>query len=594
MSVPPDVSMYGTQTTLDAEADLGWDSTGKTPITSMPDIPGTTIKMGPGVFLFDQRFDFHNLEDWALVGDPTGGTTVRIAKGHTHPFLNIRSGSNFCVANFTLDNRSDLSSATGMNILGTDWQIRNIKYKGIRPTQLGPTCTGLNFYDTDWKGTSYIVGFEGDDAADRVSYPDNPILAFSGPESVGVVFIQDSVFKNSGEHGIYAGRCTGDVRIEGCIFSNNQNTQVRISGEGSYVKDSTFVWPANPQYAIPKGEGQTGLTWESGFQGFTGGLVENCDFYCESSNVNSGLLKVDGSHGGLTIRDCRFFVADGNPYPAINVEAPGDSHMITGLPDAPHDVTIENVSIIHEGTTPSRWYDGAIDVAGRNVTLTDLDIMTTQWNGIKLESCTATLTNVLIQSRFGMSLSSTDSTVTGTPGNGPAPRQASKTLPSTTPVDETTPPDQMFSNFLLVKAQPGAAPIEYSFTVDSEVVARHTNVEHPADSGDQYADTPVDNGDGTWTVTGWCGGGGGDSFETNGKVVAWNQKDNPKISLTVNGQPVAIEAGNDAPAEEPTSEPTPDPAPAPEEPTTEPASPLDAYTTRELLQEVLDRMFPQA
>lgn len=282
----------------------------------------------------------------------------------------VRGSRGVLVENVAFDHGDAIAGCIGNAFLVEGGLfLRDIRYLGTTPSQFTGATELLPVSVFDPDGTAVLAGIEMLGPSELVEYDENPLAVFSGKETVGTIYVRNSRFANRGEHAIYASRCPGDVRIEGCWFKNNQNTQVRISGAGSYCKDSTFVWDVDDHPNHGSFQATTGLVMESGFQGFSGGLVEGCEFVVRSSANNSGCLKIDGSHGSATVRDCTFAVAD--DVTSIRAEAPGDSHMIDGIPDEPHALVFESVHVTSVGA-PDSWSDAAVDMDGRDgTTLTD-------------------------------------------------------------------------------------------------------------------------------------------------------------------------------------------------------------------------------
>ena len=359
---------------VDAGADLGWDGGGDEPIDdSLPIETGTRIDVPPGTYRATETQTIKNLERFGIVGLGDQPEDVRFVgpEGKGFRWLNIRSGHSIHVENVAFDCGDAWAGSFGNAFKVADGLLlKDVRYLGKTAHQNNGGTSLLPVYITDPDGEGIIDGLDISGPADLIKYPENPIALYSGPESKGVLYVRNSRFENRGSHGIYASRCEGDVRLEKCTFKNNQNTHARISGEGSWAKSCRFIWDLSGHPNRGEFDATTGLTFESGFQGFAGGLVEGCEFICRSSANNSGCLKVDGSHGAVTVRNCRF-VVDADEAEPIWVDAPGDSHMIDGQPAKPWDIQIENVTVEGDGGWESHdWQDfdhsGAVTLSGRS------------------------------------------------------------------------------------------------------------------------------------------------------------------------------------------------------------------------------------
>lgn len=392
--------------TLDAVDDLGWDRRGRRPI-SVPLESGTRIEVPPGTYLVADEQRAENLRRFALVGTGDRPEDVRFvpARGKALWFLNLRKGSrDVVVQNLSMDHGDRWEGCLGNAfVVDGGLRIQDVHYVGKTPNEHTGSVSLLPVYALDPAGVVTLDGVEMTGPSQLAKYPKNPLAVFTGDGHRGTLYVRNSRFANRGEHAIYASRCQGNVRVENCYFENNQNTHVRVAGDGSWVRDCTFVWDTDNHPNEGSFQGTTGLVFEAGFQGFAGGLAERCIFDCRSTGPNSGCLKVDGSHGGVTVRDCTFRVATGANAPAIQVDAPGDSHMIEGLPSSPHTVTLENVHVRHAGGRFDR-YDAAVAIHDRD--------------GSRLSNCCIDATGAMHGLRLsGGTYTVTDSAVAATKGN---------------------------------------------------------------------------------------------------------------------------------------------------------------------------------
>jgi hypothetical protein len=89
----------------------------------------------------------------------------------------------------------------------------------------------------------------------------------------------------------------GETHVESCFSRNNNISNFRIGTNGSYVKDSVAVVPADEEYPKhPNGRNARGVR---AIEGATDMLVENCDIYTPDFQA----VEVDGS---CTVRNTSF------------------------------------------------------------------------------------------------------------------------------------------------------------------------------------------------------------------------------------------------------------------------------------------------
>lgn len=356
---------------VNAIDDLGWDPTGRQPVDATLAnhlVDDTLIEVPPGRYLVTTEHRARGLSNWGIrgLGEHKRDVQFVVPRNRAQRIFNIVDRSrNVLVENLTFDQYDTWDTSIGNVFHVADGLlVRDVEYAGKNPNEFTVGTSKLNVYVVDPDGVAVLDGVVKTGPTDLTEYPWNPLMVFSGSETTGTLYIRNSHFANCGEHAVYASRCEGNVRIENCRFENNQNTHARLSGEGSWVTDSTFVWDIADHRNRGQFQATTGLTFESGYQGFSGGLVSGCDFVCRTSGPNSGCLKIDGSHGGVTVRDCRFIV-DADGAEPIWADAPGDSHMIRGLPAKPWDVELEGVAITGSGRS-ERGHTGAVELRDRS------------------------------------------------------------------------------------------------------------------------------------------------------------------------------------------------------------------------------------
>lgn len=522
---------------VNAVGDLGWDPSGNEPVTAslrenMQD--GTLIELPPGTYLVDDTVSKSNLTNWGIrgTGGDKGDARFVVPQGKALRVLQVGRGSrNVLVENLTFDMYDTWDTCIGNAFLMEDNLVfKDVEYAGKTPSEYTGATALLPVYVFDPNGTAVIDGVEMTGASELVDYPKNPLAIFSGKETEGTIYIRNSRFENRGEHAIYASRCVGNVCIDNCYFKNNQNTHARISGDGSWVKNSVFVWDNDNHPNKGEFQAQTGMTFEGGFQGFTGGLAENCTFICASSAPNSGCLKIDGSNGGADIRGCEFQV-DAHGAPPIVIEAPGDSHMIDGTPEKPWDVDVENVHIHGSGT--SRWnITGALEMDGRDGSvLRDVCIhMDGDRDGICLANMTGDVTDcnvvapgqaIALENAYANTTNLTHTSCTHaiteydpTTEHSSSSEDSGSDSGSSDDGSTTT----TYSNKVTLIADRGADAFDYEFKVDGEA-ALYTDGAYKSNPGGELGEHLVENDDGTVSVTGMVAGGGGDTFSYDGEIV---------------------------------------------------------------------------
>lgn len=530
----------------DAVDDLGWDPTGEEPI-SVPMDDGLLIEVPPGTYRIDAT-QKGSPTGWGLRGMGDGPEDVRfVGPNHALRALQLGRGSrDILVDNVAFDHEDAIPGCLGNAFLVEDGLLlRDVHYLGTTPseTSAGGATALLPLYVFEADGVAVLDGVEMLGPSELVKYPKNPLAIFAGQEHVGTLFVRNSRFANRGEHAIYASRCPGDVRIESCYFKNNQNTQARISGAGSYVKNSTFVTDVDGHPNHGNFQATTGLTFEAGFQGFAGGLVEGCEFVVRSSANNSGCLKIDGSHGSVTVRDCAFVVED--DVTPILVQAPGDSHMIDGIPDEPHPVVFDNVHVTSVGA-PDYWGSGGVCIDGRDKSmLTDCCVSADGRDALRATNGTYDVvggalaatgarsrisgTGIIRQDGVGVEA---DCAVdmdglregSGEPGG------------SGDDGDDTM---HEYAHSLVVKGTDGTTKYEVDVSGEADLVHEGNFKANPGDS--DVDDRLIGDPGGPTTIQGAVAARGGDSYTFDGVITDFRVMEGADPAVTVDGNRVPLE-----------------------------------------------------
>jgi hypothetical protein len=190
-------------------------------------------------------------------------------------------------------------------------EVFDVHIRGLA-TQIAPFRIGVR----DPNGVGYVrrvIDRDGARTGDRLSG------MFVGVEHAGELHFVDCEMWHFPSKGIYASNpgedvpdaAGGEIHVEGGVYKNNNAAGIRIGSEGSTVRDVTFVledtlegenvtWDEPVPLLPPNGHSNTrGLRLKGGGDV----LVEGCTFDYELGS-GDGVLTVEGSHGGSTVRDC--------------------------------------------------------------------------------------------------------------------------------------------------------------------------------------------------------------------------------------------------------------------------------------------------
>lgn len=310
---------------LNAVNDLGMDPTGGDPIDNELDFrDGTLIEFPPGRYLVENKQYENGLHRWGIRGIRTSRGDVRFVPpdGNTQTLFQI-NGYDFrddctdiLVESVTFDQSATKSTAASNQFYVKDGlEIHDVETDGHNPNRDEANapenrelnCLYLMVYDSS--GTGVIENYRCVGKTTVVEYPKNASGIFASRNHTGVLSLRDCTIENRGEHAVYASRCAGGIRVEGGTFRNCVNTNMRISGQGSYIKNATIGLDAPYSYFVEDDTGNEksgrGMWWEAGDVGKTGGYIENCDFFLDTDLNSPGLIRVEGTTGAMEIRDTR-------------------------------------------------------------------------------------------------------------------------------------------------------------------------------------------------------------------------------------------------------------------------------------------------
>jgi len=359
---PPPADRF--ETVVDMVEDRGVDPTGNEPIDdALRSAAGddTLLQFPPGTYLATEMLVLESVRNFGIEGTGASRTAVRFVhpKGFSDRLLNVRSGRNCLVRNVTVDQTDDDVTNSGVVVLNDDGVlVEDFEVAGFTPSR-DQGSVDLIVQVTSREGEGTVRRFTSTGGGKVGVYPASYPGFFSGPQHVGTLKLVDFHLERCGSNGLYAGRTKGGVQVLGGLFKNNDVAQVRLSGKGSFVRGARIVVDTDDVDDVRGNyEGIRGIWWESGDQGKTGGYVERCEFVCRSSNGLRALLQIDGSAGGMAVRNSRFRVDEAD-YFAIFTRPPGRSNM-GGTPSKPWGISVENTRI--EGSSPK---NAAVKIHGR-------------------------------------------------------------------------------------------------------------------------------------------------------------------------------------------------------------------------------------
>lgn len=361
-------------TVLDAVDDLGLDPEGDAAIDDAlrPALTrqSTLVEFPPGEYRFDQGFELRSVTDLGLVGRGDGPGAVRFRTPATDGryFLRTGGGRNLLIENVTFDYGEGDGSIGLFPVVEDGLAVRDVTFAGFNPTaddggvdNLAPAVTGPD-------GVGVVEGLRRTGPThitthQRVGNDKNHGCVYVDARHEGTLYVRHSRIENTGTNAIYATHCPGDTRVERCWFGNNNQTSLRLGGNGSHVRDCVF-W-LHTDHAHPDNVGDFinphAIVWETGEFGQAGGAIENCRFHWEKGpRESSPVVWVDGSAGRMALRNS-LVVSDIDGVRPLRFDTPREPRLGV-TPERPWDVTVEDVTV--RGRAGGDW--AALRIRGRD------------------------------------------------------------------------------------------------------------------------------------------------------------------------------------------------------------------------------------
>lgn len=364
---------------IDVVENLDADPTGTEPIDPIIEEfyeSGTVLEFPPGSYLVERSHHFNNdenVERWGMVGTgdsrsdvefvfPEGNETAQ--NSGNHYVLNIQTGRDHVIADMTMQQTRDRTTGVGMILVLSDGlHIENLEFAGFNPLAEHSPGSCILTAITGLRGVGTIRNFVCTGGGVQGTYPHRKVGLLCGSFHVGELRLTGHNIQNMGSNAHYASNHRGCVRIEDCLYRNNDNSNIRVSGgqagghptKDSWAKNCTVVVDIDNADHLPEGESYEfirGVKCDFGEDV----LVEDTDVIYKSAPAAPYCVGVQHNHGKATFRNLR-----------VRSDVDGIGPLFEGQPgDDP--VVLENASFTG---TASNFHRGraAVSVRERNETV---------------------------------------------------------------------------------------------------------------------------------------------------------------------------------------------------------------------------------
>jgi hypothetical protein len=248
-------------------------------------------------------------DTFGLAGDgdvrfvPTDGYNDKLVSAGPDEFL---------FENIDIDIRAD-NTVTGFSIRAQSrFVVENVEFIG-RGTHYESDVTNafsVQIRDPDGTGIIRNVTAKKGSAIGRYKVGDGRVGVYCGPNTNGTLRIENCHFEEFGNNGLYCSRTPGDVKVRDSFLRNNNVSSVRLSGEGSVLKDSRIVVDMS-QYTGPTDSTDnvfnTRCVWfeqaQSRFDFPAGVAIEGCELVIRDAWKSAGAVVVQESAKTVDITD---------------------------------------------------------------------------------------------------------------------------------------------------------------------------------------------------------------------------------------------------------------------------------------------------
>lgn len=496
---------------VNAVDDLGMDPTGSTPIDSILEAnieTGTLIEFPPGTYLYDNHHYYDGVSRFGIRGTGSSQRDVQFTPTKDSALLLIAgfAGTGILIDNLSLQQRMDETTGAAIGLNSPDGSlIRDVEWLGVTPNDTNGLNFNLTYATTDVDGVNVaeriIHGVDAESV--EVQYPGGAQTVRGGPGHVGELILRDAELRNANEN---ATRYTseGVFTVEGGVFANNQNTQLRFSA-GNHPSKVSSARGVHIIVDDPETQVSSCIQLDSSPAADYGAIIEDCVIESiEAKGDGGGRGVIDfptwGAHGSATFRNC-----------VIRNERPGRTVSAARIEDGrpvPEEtaVTFENCSFTGNGGGLYAHSDRSGSVIHKSC----IDMPNAAIDGIKTQNLSTSSCRVPSDVLGG---SSTDGSTT----------DGSTTDGSTT--DNTNPT----LHTVEVQTTSDAPLVQYSLTIDGDA-ARGMN----AEKSDFVA---TDSG--TVQIDGYAANGSVDTYNYVGSIVDWSSDvDSQYYTVSVDGEPV--------------------------------------------------------
>ncbi|WP_273837063.1 hypothetical protein [Halococcus sp. PRR34] len=355
-------------TVVNAVDDLGADPSGETPANSALESgaeSGTLIILPRGAeFLLNGDLNLSPGGTFGMVGEgfenskkPPGQNAPRFAAApNTQARLILGPLQRGLFGNFILDQTADVAGASLLAETESGFVfVRDVRVIGV---QDNTSATGQgNQESNNHSGCTPIArSSEGAVRVQRFIMTDHGIPGdknsggvpgfWVGKTNRGLVELVQCASTGGSDNGIYGSRTHGDLHIIDGAYFNNEVSQIRFAGKGSWAVGCTigvdkerYDGPRPSEFLAEFATNGVKTEMPDFIDKPGGGRLENCELVARSVENMGSLCFIRGFSGALSINNCRF-VNGTSAVTSVNARPPGSGYGVK--PKPPYAVKVAN------------------------------------------------------------------------------------------------------------------------------------------------------------------------------------------------------------------------------------------------------------
>ncbi|WP_338727594.1 hypothetical protein [Haladaptatus sp. DJG-WS-42] len=339
--------------------DYGADPTGNEPVNAAINeaaSDGTLITFPEGTYQFSGKYIPRNSR-LGFLGE--GDVQFVPPAGFDDLLIDSWSGyDELLIENIDIDIR-DSNTTAGIRLkCQTKFHIEDVEYLGRGLTSSGGQTSAflLALESEDGEGVLRNAVAKKGSRFDGYEGGNGRIGVWIGWSNKGTIRLEQCDFREFGNNACYTSRTPGNVQIVDSYFCNNNASQIRLSGEGSYVKNCVleidFDKYTGPTPIDTENEfGIRGISIDQGVQQDVpaipaGAEIIDCDIIGRNAPQGIGLINLSPQGRSVTVKNTRI-QCDLPNTPAVRRGEPGAIQWRPDqqVPPKPHYVRLENCSI---------------------------------------------------------------------------------------------------------------------------------------------------------------------------------------------------------------------------------------------------------